>query len=332
VICSVLGSPARSTEARVLLTPREVKTFIEQGATVIVEAGAGRKAGFSDHAYEDAGARVVQREEALRRGDITLSVARPGAHEVVMLPEGAALLGLLHVGVDSRELSAAAEGAGVRLVSLDQVVASDGRLPFRSRMAAIAGALCAPMAARLLETGPSRGVLLGGLPGVPPAAVVIVGAGVLGSAAARAFSGLGASVTVLDKRLAPMEKLSTERLPGVITVQASPAMLKRAATWADVLVGAVYEPGRSTPRVLSPRDGKPGAVWLDMAVDEGGCLEGSRPVAGPEDAYLDNGVLCCPIPNMASRVARTSSHVLSGLVAPRLRAALAGTPLEEALR
>ena len=331
MICSVLGSPAGSTEARVLLTPREAHTLAERGATVLVEGGVGRDAGFSDHAYESAGARIVQRDEALRRGGIALSAARPLASELAVMPEGTALLGLLHVGVNSRDLSEAAEGAGVRLVSLDQVTNGAGRQPFRERMASIAGALCAPMAARLLETGTSRGVLLGGVPGVPPAAVVIVGAGVLGRAAARAFSGLGASVTVLDTRLEPLEALSRE-LPRVITALSGPAMLSRAAVWADVLVGAVHEAGEPTPQVLGPRQGKPGSVWLDMAVDEGGCLEGSRPVAGPEDAYYDSGVLCCPIPNMASRVARTASHVLSGLVAPPLRAALAGTPIEEALR
>lgn len=333
MIIGVLDSPPGSSEARVLLTPRDARSLVRRGGEVLIQSGAGRHAGFSDAAYESIGARVIHdREGVLRRSDVLLSVMIPSLKDAAALREGAVLLGLFFMDVEGLAFAAAAEASGARVVSLVEVTDATGRQPFRERMAEIGGALCATLAARLLEIEHSRGVLLGGVPGVPPAAVVIVGAGVLGRSAARAFSGLGATVTVLDVDHYALESLTRERLQNVSTVVSSPAMLERSAAWADVLIGAVRVDDGPLPRLLLPSMGKPGAVWLDMSIDEGGCIEGSRPVSGVEGAYLDHGVLCCPVPNLPSQVARTSSHVLSGLVSPRLRAMLAGRGLEESLR
>ncbi len=295
MIIGVLDSPGGASEARVLLTPRDTCTLVEAGAQVLVETAAGHGAGFSDAAYERAGARVVQRrEEVLRRSEVLLSVARPTPEEAAVMIEGATLLGLFHLEVDGEALREAAESAGARAIALERLTTTDGRQPFRQRMSQIAGRVAAQVAARLLESDSSRGILLGGVPGVPPAAVVILGAGTLGRSAARAFSGLGASVTVLDVNTAALEALHLERLRSVTTVVASRAMIHRVASWADVLIGAVRVPDGPPPRLASPEVGKPGAVWMDLAVDDGGCIEGSRPVSGPDEAYLEHEVLCCP--------------------------------------
>jgi len=327
----VLKNPAPAADGRVLLTPRDAAALARAGGRILVERGAGQRAGFSDIDYEQAGCQVAyRREEVLRRSRVALSVSRPFPEDAAMLQPGALIMGLFHPGVGGAPFLAAAEAAGAAVVALERATVA-GRQPFRERMARVAGVVTAQLAARLLETDSSRGVLLGGVAGVPPAEVVIVGAGALGGAAARTFSGLGAQVAVFDARIDPLEALARERLPGVITALSGPDRLERAAGWADVLIGAARADEGPPPRLLTPAWGRPGAVWIDAAVDEGGCVEGSRPVHDVSGAYLDHGVLCCPIPTLPARVARTASHVLSSLLAPALLAALAAqTPLIEA--
>ena len=322
----ILGAVDGRSETRVLVTPRQAGVLAERRVHVYVERGAGARAGFEDADYDAEGATVLSsRADVISRSDVVLSISRPTPAEATGLRKWAILLGMFHLENAGRDLALAATRAGATAVGLERATTDDGHQPFRERMAEVAGVLAMQLAAKLLESGPSRGVLLGGVTGVPPADVVIVGAGALGKAATRAFAGAGATVLVLDSRLSALESVEREGLRRVSTMLAGKSEVSDAASWADVLVGAIRVADGPTPTLLSPYEGKEGAVWLDLSVDEGGCIEGSRPVYAIEDAYKVEGVLCCPVPNLASWAARTASRIGSALLAPALlRAADAG--------
>lgn len=321
----ILGPRATTAEGRVLLTPRQAGVLDPYGVTVLVERGVGVAAGFDDGDYAAEGATVLsRREEIIGQADLLLAVSRPDPAEISGLRRGSTVLGFFHVDEDHPFVEAAV-ARGISVIALEKVRADDGHHPFRERMAEIAGAVSAQLAGRLLLSPPGRGVLLGGVTGVPPADVVVIGAGYLGRSAARAFSGAGASVMVLDRDLQALDALEREGLRRVRTMLAGPAEISDASTWADVLIGAVRVPNGPPPKLLSAVNGRPGAVWLDLSVDDGGCFEESRPVWRAEDAYEIEGVVCCPVPNLASWAARTASRIGSALLAPvLLRAAEAG--------
>jgi alanine dehydrogenase len=318
----ILGAPPGVSEGRVLLTPRQAGLLDQAGARVTVERGAGERAGYCDGDYAAEGATLTShRAEVLGDAHVVLAVARPSPAEVTTLGRGAVLMGFYHLDVQGRELQEAVQAAGAVAVGLERVVTPDGRFPFRERMAEVAGVLSAQLAARLLESGPSRGVLLGGVTGVPPAGVVIVGAGARGRSATREFAGGGASVQVLPRDRGARAMGEREQHRRVQTLLAGPAEIADAAAWADVLVGAVRVPEGRPPNLLTPFQGKPGAVWLDLSIDEGGCIEESRPVYTAEQAYQVESVLCCPVPNLASWAARTASRIGSALLYPVLATA-----------
>ncbi|MEN2982336.1 MAG: alanine dehydrogenase [Thermus sp.] len=301
-------------EGRVALTPQGVRELSARGHRVYVERGAGEAAGFPDAAYEEAGARLVSREEAFRRGEVVLKVARPTQEEVALLRPGATVMAFLHLAVAESALVEAMAAKGLTAIGYE-LVGSEGKRPVLKAMSEIAGRLAPQLAGRLLEAPTGPGVLLSGLPGIPPADVVILGAGTLGRAAARAFLGAGASVYLLDKDLPALEEAAREA-PGAVTALVTQSRLERYAGFADVLVGAVAVPGEKTPVLLSREllaRMRKGAVLLDFAIDQGGIAETSRP-----GVYQELGITHFCLPNVPALVPRTASHALTATLLPFL--------------
>lgn len=323
---AVLGHPADVDEGRVLVTPRLVGVLDAGGVRVAVQSGAGRAGGFDDADFGAEGATVhPRRAEVIGGADVILSVARLTPEECAGIKAGAVVLGMFHATEDAAFIGAA-NARGATVISLDRACTPEGRHPFRERMAEVAGAVCVHLAAELLLR--HRGVLLGALPGIPSVDVVVLGAGHLGRAAVRAFAGAGASVLLMDRDLAALEAVEREHLRLVRTMLAGPAEIADAAAWADVLVGAVRVADGPAPKLLSALQGKPGAVWLDLSVDEGGCIRESRPVYRADEAFSVEGVLCCPVPNLASWAAGTASRIASSLLAPALLRAMERSQLD----
>jgi alanine dehydrogenase len=310
-------------ERRVALTPLGVGELVRAGARVYVEKGAGLGAGFSDEEYEAAGARVVYtREEALGRGEVLLRVSRPSLAEAEALPPGRILMGFLHLAVAESRLLEVFKEKDLRAVGYELI---GEERPILRAMSEIAGRLSPQIAGRLLESPEGPGILLSGLAGIPPAEVVILGAGVLGRAAARSFLGLGASVYLLDKDLRALEAAHREA-PGAVTALLTQARLERYVGFANVLIGAVAVPGERTPVLLSRallEKARPGTVLLDFSIDQGGVAETSRP-----GVYKEAGVLHFALPNVPALVARTASHALTMTLLPYLLE-LIHKPLEE---
>ncbi len=300
-------------EGRVALTPQGVRELVARGHRVYVERGAGAGAGFKDEEYEAAGAQLVDQEEAFRRGEVVLKVGRPSLEEAGLLRPGAVLLAFLHLAVASRELIETLSQKGITAIGYELL--DPPKRPILKAMSEIAGRLAPQIAGRLLEAPEGPGVLLSGLPGIPPAEVVVLGAGALGRAAARGFLGLGASVHLLDHSLEALER-AQEALPGAVTALLTQSRLKRYVAFADVVVGAVAVPGERTPILLEEEDLKgmrPGAVLLDFSIDQGGIARTSRP-----GVYRVHGVTHFCLPNVPALVPRTASHALTLRLLPYL--------------
>jgi alanine dehydrogenase len=336
-------SEVRTREYRVGLTPAGVDTLAKAGHTVYVERGAGTAAGFDDEEYRVVGARLVySAEEVWRRAEIIVKVARPTADEHTYF-QGQTVLSFLHLAVASPDLLVALRDRRMTAIAYEMIEDADGTFPVLHPTSEVAGRLAAIIAGSLLETMScrtaderpgGRGILLGGIPGVPPANVIILGAGVVGRNAARAFLGMGAQVTVLDSDIRKLQQVD-EWLGGrAVTMPAAPFNIARATAFADVLVGAVYVAGRRAP-VLVTRDMvrsmRPRAVILDFSIDQGGCVETSRPTTHRDPIFVAEGVIHYCVPNVAARVARTGSHALTNAVAPYLLD-LGGLGVDGALR
>ena len=301
-------------ERRVPLTPQGVRELVASGHRVYVERGAGEGAGFPDEAYEEAGARLVGREEAFGRPQVVLKVARPTLEEVGLMRKNAVLMAFLHLAVAESPLVEAMAQKGLTAIGYE-LVGEEGRRPVLKAMSEIAGRMAPQLAGRLLEAPKGPGILLSGLVGIPPADVVVLGAGVLGRAAARAFLGAGASVHLLDRALPPLEEAAREA-PGAITALVTQDRLERYVAFADVLVGAVAVPGERTPLLLTRgllARMRPGSVLLDFSIDQGGVSETSRP-----GVYQEMGVTHFCLPNVPALVPRTASHALTLTLLPYL--------------
>ncbi|MFZ0544499.1 MAG: alanine dehydrogenase [Candidatus Promineifilaceae bacterium] len=325
---SVFGVPkeVRDLEMRVGLTPAGVAALVHAGHTVYVEKTAGFGAGFRDEDYRRAGAGIVYNPiELYGRADIIAKLARPTAEEYHLFHPQQTIFSFLHLAVASPDLFQALTDQEITAVAYEMITEQNGRHPVLLTASEVAGRMAPLIAGHLLrsdQNGP--GILLGGIPGVPPAAVVILGGGVLGRNAARAFLGLGAEVVVLDQNLQALRELE-EQMPGRITTMfANTFNIQRAAQFADVLVGAVFIPGSRAP-VLVTREMvsqmRPGAVIIDFAIDEGGCVETSRPTTLRDPTYIAEGVIHHCVPNLTAACARTTSYAITNAALPFLLAA-----------
>jgi len=315
----------RDLEGRVGLTPAGVTALTEAGHTIYVERDAGAVAGFSDEDYRRVGAQIVySAAEAYGRADVVVKVARPTAQEHPLFRPEQTIFSFLHLAVSSPDLYEALTARRITAIAYEMIQEEDGRLPVLLPTSQVAGRLAPVIAGRLLTTrGGGRGILLSGVPGVPPAAVVILGAGVLGTNAARAFLGLGAQVTVLDKDARKLQQLDDLLGGRVTTMLSTEYTLRRVVTFADVLVGAVLVPGRRAPVLVTRemvRRMRPGSVIIDFAIDNGGCVETSRPTSLRGQTFIEEGVIHHCVPNMPAAVARTASYALTNAALPYLLA------------
>lgn len=307
-------------EYRVALTPPGVSDIVRAGHQVLVEQSAGVGSNFLDAEYAAAGAEIVATpQEVYARAELMCEVKEPQPSEFALLREGQLLFTYLHLAAEAHVTDALIASRCIA-IGYETVRRDDGFLPLLAPMSEIAGRMAVEIGGHFLKRpGPGRGVLLGGLPGVPPAHVVIVGSGNVGRNAVRAAVGAGARVTVAsnsEDQLRALEELYAGR---VETMLSSPQALANAIVGADLLVGAVLVEGRRAPVVVSRemvRSMGPGAVIVDVAVDQGGCVETTRPTDHVHPIYVEEDVVHYAVPNMPGAVPRTSSRALTGLTLP----------------
>jgi alanine dehydrogenase len=325
----------RDFEMRVGLTPYGVRLLADVGHTCYVEQGAGEGAGFIDQDYERAGGRIVySTEEAYRRADMVLKVVRPVKEELEWLRKGQTLCGFLHLAAARKEIIQTLLERRITAVAYETIQEEDGGLPVLRTMSEVAGRMAPQLAATFLQSNyGGRGVLLSGVPGIPAARVAILGAGVLGTNAARTFHGLGADVFVLDRELEGLRRID-EMFQGCVTTMVSyPFNIARVARFVEVLIGAVLVPGARTPILVTReivRSMKPGAVVLDFSIDQGGCVETSRPTTLRDPVYIEEGVVHFCVPNAPGVLPRTSTHAFNNAAWPYIRS-IAEAGMDEAL-
>ena len=312
-----LGVPRerRPFEFRVGLPPAGAGMFDRAGHTVYVERGAGEGAGFSDQDYERAGATVVYSpEEVYGRADLVLKFARPMQDELDLMREGLAMAGFLHLAAARQNKIDVLLAKKVTALAYEQIEESDGTHPVLAPLSRIGGRMVVQTAAVLLQNDHGgRGILLGGVAGVPPAEVVILGAGIVGSTAAAGFAAAGAHVTVLDVSLPRLQALQDRLALPMVTLVSTPHNVARATSYADIVVGAVLVPGERAPLLVTRqmvRGMRPRSLIIDLSIDQGGCVETARPTNYGSPTYVEEGVLHFCVPNMSGVLGRTASHAL----------------------
>jgi alanine dehydrogenase len=315
----------RDLEMRVGLTPAGVLALVQAGHEVYVQQGAGVGAGFADEHYRRSGAHIVyDPAEVYGRVDVVAKVSRPTAREHTLFRGEQTIFSFLHLSVSSPDLLEALATQEITAVAYETIQEEDGVLPVLIPMSEIAGRLAPIIAGQLMmNTHGGRGTLLSGLPGVPPAAVVILGAGVLGISAARAFLGLGAQVIILDRDVRKLQKVDDIFHGRVTTMISNEFNLQRAVDFADVMVGCVLIPGQRAPILLSRemvRRMRQRSVLMDFSIDQGGCAETSRPTTLRDQTYLEEGVIHFCVPNLTAAVARTTSYAITNAALPYLLA------------
>jgi alanine dehydrogenase len=325
----------KNHEYRVGLTPESVHELAAHGHDVLVETGAGEGIGASDGDYERAGATLVPTAaEIFARAEMIVKVKEPQKAERVMLRPGQILYTYLHLAPDpeqTRDLIA----SGATCIAYETVTDSSGGLPLLKPMSQVAGRMSIQAGATALEKAHGgRGVLLGGVPGVLPAKVTVIGGGVVGFNAAQMAAGLGADVTILDRSPEVLEKLGTYFEARAKTRFSNRANLAECVAQADLVIGAVLIPGAAAPKLVSAemlKTMKKGAVLVDVAIDQGGCFETSRATTHAAPTYVVDGVVHYCVANMPGAVARTSTYALNNVTLPHaLRIADLGW--KEALR
>jgi len=313
----------KNHEYRVALTPEGARVLIQAGHVVSVETGAGAAAGFSDAAYRAAGARIVDTPAEAYATDLVVKVKEPQPDEVAQLREGQLLFCYLHLAAApalARELMA----RGVTAIAYETVSKPSGVLPLLQPMSDIAGRLAPQMGALgLQKSHGGSGKLITGLPGVPPARVLVIGAGVVGMSAARVAVGLGARITLIDRQTDKLAHAEAQFGARVETRFSSPDTIADSLEHADIVIGAAQIPGRHAPRLIS-RDllGRmpPGAVLVDVAIDQGGIAETSRPTTHSDPFFVAEGIVHYCVTNMPGAVARTSTKALTHATLPYVQA------------
>jgi alanine dehydrogenase len=328
----VIGIPREThrTELRVGLNPFAVRRLVRDGHPVFVESRAGEQAHFGDEDFRRAGACIAYTtEELYRRAELLCRVGRLETDEIELLAQGAIVCGFQHLAVAPRPVIEQLLARRVTVLSYERIRDAHGERPVLGPQSEIGGRLAVQIAAHCLQTvSGGRGVLLGNVPGVPPPTVVILGAGTVGRAAARAALASGAHVIVLDEDLRKLGRLSREVDDRAATALATEDRLSSYTRIADVVIGAVHVPGERAPYVVSEsmvRAMKPGSVIVDVAIDQGGCVETSRPMTPDEPTFVHHGVVHYCVPNMTTAVARTASRALANAALPYI-VALAAEP------
>ncbi len=310
-----IGIPCehRPFEYRVGMAPTGLQLLSRRGHNCYVEHNAGIGSGFSDEEYEAAGARIVySHEEAFMRADMILKFQRPTEEELEWLSVGQTLVGFLMLPSARRDKITALLEKRITAISYELIEDEDGDLPVMKPMSQVGGRMTAQVAARCLENDAGgKGILLGGVPGVPPAEVVVIGAGTVGLEATRAFLGVGASVYVLDHDLGRLQHVDELFAGRVVTMVAHSFNIERVCTFADVVVSCVRTPGRRAPIIVTRemvKKMRKRSLIMDMSIDQGGSVETSRPTRHDRSTFIEEGVIHYCVPNVPGVVARTATH------------------------
>jgi len=321
----IVGIPreVKADEYRVALLPVGAELLTQDGHTVLLERGAGLGSGFDDADYEAAGATLVgAAEEVYARSDLIVKVKEPQEAEIARLRRGQTVFCYCHFAA-SRALAQACLGSGIAAVAYETLQDAGGRLPLLTPMSEVAGKMSIQEGAKYLEKPMmGRGILLGGVAGVEPAQVLILGGGIVGSNAARVAAGLGATVVVMDINLDRLRYLDDVMPDNVTTIYSDPHAIAWHAAHADLVIGAVLIPGGRAPVLVDARlvkEMKNGAVIVDVSVDQGGCVETIRPTTHHAPTYIVDGVVHYGVTNIPGAVGRTSSQALCHATLPYAR-------------
>jgi len=310
----------KSEENRVCMTPAGAEVMIANGHTVLVEQNAGNGSGFEDTAYTSIGAEIVATpEEIFERSDMVMHVKEPQPSEYGLIRQGQIVFTYLHLAADEEQTRGLIQGKGV-CIAYETIQKPDGSLPLLTPMSEVAGRMAIQQGAKYLEMAQGgHGVLLGGVPGVDPGNVVVIGGGIVGINAAKMACGLGAKVYILDMNLDRLRYLSDVMPANCFNLFSSPATLRELITTADVVVGAVLIPGAKAPKLITRemlKTMKPGAVLVDVAIDQGGCFETSKATTHGDPIYEVEGVVHYCVANMPGAVPRTSTLALTNATLP----------------
>jgi alanine dehydrogenase len=318
----LIGVPTeiKQREYRVGMTPGAVREVTAHGHRVLVETGAGAAIDLPDESYRVSGAEIAPDAASVyRAAEMVVKVKEPLAAEYPLLRAGQVLFTYLHLAADPHQAEALIKSNCIA-IAYETVTDARGGLPLLAPMSEVAGRMAIQAGARALEIEiGGRGMLLGGVPGVAPAKVVVIGGGVVGSNAARMAAGLGALVTVLDKSLARLAQLDTEMNGRIVTLYATREAIEQSVLDADLVIGAVLVPGAAAPKLVDRamlKKMKRGAVLVDVAIDQGGCFETSRPTTHDAPTFIEEGVVHYCVANMPGAVARTSTFALGNATLP----------------
>ena len=324
----------KNNEYRVGLTPDNVKSYVAAGHEVLIEHGAGLGSGYTDAEYAGAGATLLDAADVWARCQMMVKVKEPLPEEYPLFHDGLVLFTYLHLAADRPQMDALLAG-NVKGVAYETIAESDGSLPLLAPMSQIAGRLSLQEGAKYLEkTYGGEGVLLAGVPGTPRANVVIIGGGTVGANAAKIAVGMGANVTVLDVSLKRLEQLDDMFFGRVQTLYSTDANIARAVLDADLVIGAVLMPGGSTPKLFKKEylpKMRPGAVFVDVAIDQGGCGEASHVTTHDDPIFVEDGVVHYCVGNMPGAVSRTSTIALTNATL-RYGLEIANKGLEQAVK
>lgn len=312
----------KAQEYRVSMTPDGVRELTLLGHSVLVEASAGCGCGFTDEQYEKAGATIVSgAADVFSAADIIVKVKEPQPSEYGLLRSGQVLFTYLHLA-PAPKLTQALLDSGAICIAYETVTDGAGGLPLLAPMSEVAGRLALQAGAyHLQKEQGGKGILLGGVPGVAPASVVIIGAGVVGTQAARMAVGLGADVTIIDKSLPRLRGLDSEFFGRVRGLYSTAATIENCVLAADLVIGAVLIPGASAPKLLSKAlvaRMVPGSVLVDVAIDQGGCFATSKVTTHKDPTFIESGVVHYCVANMPSGAARTATQALTNATLPHI--------------
>ncbi|TVP96367.1 MAG: alanine dehydrogenase [Planctomycetaceae bacterium] len=316
-----IGVPAevKSDEYRVAMLPVGVEMLVAAGHQVLVQSNAGVGSGIADHSYLEAGAEMATAEEIFADAELIVKVKEPQPQEWPLLRSGQWLFTYFHFAAD-RALTEAMVAGGVTCLAYETLRDSQGRLPLLTPMSEVAGRMSIQEGAKYLERPQmGRGILLGGVPGVQPAHIMILGGGVVGANAAKIAAGFGASVAILDVNLDRLRYLDDTMPPNVNVLFSDRHMLLDQLALADLVIGAILIPGAKAPKLVRAEDlrrMRPGAVMIDVAIDQGGCFETSRPTTHHNPTYVVDEIVHYCVTNMPGAVGRTSTYALCNATLP----------------
>jgi alanine dehydrogenase len=332
----LIGVPKeiKNFEYRVGLIPSSVRELVDHNHQVVIQKGAGEKIGFTDHDYEKAGAEILDSAaQVFEQAELIIKVKEPQPDECRMLRENQILFTYLHLAADKTQAELLMD-SGCIAIAYETVTSSRGGLPLLAPMSEVAGRMAIQAGATTLQAiNGGSGILLGGVPGVMPAKIVVLGGGVVGTNALRMAMGMGANVIVIDKSLERLNQLDAHYGTMLNTVYATNQTIEEHVLAADLVIGAVLVPGASAPRLVTKQMLKamrPGSVVVDVAIDQGGCFETSRPTTHADPTFVVENVVHYCVANMPGAVPRTSTFALNNATLPYI-AALANQGYKAAL-